>query len=108
MPKLIMKHTPTPQEVAKFLDELYDKPFGGKERARMKISRASLRELSNRRRLEDSFLKQLSEAAFENGLIIVDLDDYFGVVRAHTMGRYRSVTKTVVNEFLAEKSVEGG
>ena len=74
----------------------------------MKISRASLRELSNRRRLEHSFLKQLSEAAFENGLIIVDRDDYFAVVRSHTMERYRSVTKTVVDEFLAEKSVEGG
>ncbi len=94
---------PTAQEVVQDLAELHETEFGGKRRGRMRIARARLRELSKRGRLEDTFLRQLDEEMRERGLVLIDFDDYFVIIEASVMRRYRSVTKTVVKRFLALK-----
>lgn len=94
---------PTAHEVAHDLAELHEMEFGGKRRGRMRIARARLRELSKRGRLEESFLQQLDAEVLERGLVLIDLDDYFALIQAKVMRRYRSVTKTEVKKFLAQK-----
>lgn len=92
----------TPREVVEDLKHLYRQPFGGKERGRMRISRARLRELSIRGRLEEAFIQELTDVALDEGLVIVNLDDYFAIVKKSTMLRYRSVTKSMLNELKEE------
>ena len=94
---------PTAHEVAQDLAKLHEMEFGGKRRGRMRISRAGLRELSKRGRLERPFLEQLAGEVLEEGLVLIDLDDYFALIQAKVMRRYRSVTKTVVKRLLAQK-----
>ena len=94
---------PTTREVAEDLTRIYEKSFGGKQRGRMRISRVRLRDLSKRGRLEETFLQELTAAALDEGLVLVNLEDYFAVVKADTMRRYRSVTKAVLEELEMEK-----
>jgi hypothetical protein len=45
-----------PAEVAAKLAEIYEQGFGGKDRGRYQISREGLREISGKKRLEDSII----------------------------------------------------
>lgn len=92
------------EEVAGFLSEIYESEFGGKERGRFKISRPSLRRLAGRKRLEDTTISKIADAALELGYIVTDLGDYFSVVEEAVMLNYRPVPKSVLSRFLKESS----
>ena len=103
---MALMKSPTPQQVAEYLVEIYEMPFGGEKRGRMKITRAVLRELSKRGRLEDTFLNGLTTEMFEEGFMFIDLDEYFVVIQSKVTQRYRSVSKNVVNQLLAQNEKE--
>ena len=90
----------TPADVAKDLADIYEKTFGGKKRGRYKISRGSLCSLSSRKRLEDSIIDKITDAAYDIGYIIVNIGEYFAVVEEGVMLNYRPVPKSVLSEFV--------
>ena len=92
----------SPQEVAKQLFSIYESEFGGKDRGRFKISRSNLRRLAGRKRLEDTTVNRIADAALELGYIVIDLGDYFSVVEEAVMLNYRPVPKSVLLPFLQE------
>ena len=89
-----------PEEIAKILKALYDRPFGGKDRGRYKISRRRLRRLSGRKRLEDTILQRIIDEAYEQGLIMMDLGDDFAVVEESVMQNYRTVPLPVLSQYV--------
>jgi len=100
---------PSPSDAAERLKSIYQQPFGGKERGRYKISRINLRILSERKRLENTFLDLLKSAAYdEQGLILEELEDYFVVILEDTMLNYRPVPKSVISKFVNVTKQRGG
>jgi len=94
----------SPQEVAEQLSSIYESEFGGKDRGRFKISRSNLRRLAGRKRLEDTTVNKIADAALELGYIVIDLGDYFSVIEEAVMLNYRPVPKSVLSPFLQEKT----
>jgi hypothetical protein len=88
----------TPNEVANALKKIYESTFGGKDRGRYQISRQSLRELSERGRLEDSTVDAIVSEAYELGFVVTDLGDDFSVVEVDVMRSYRKVPVRVISE----------
>lgn len=84
-------------DVAQALIDIYEQTFGGKNRGRFKISRSNLRRLSGRKRLEDTTIEKIADAAYDKGLIVVDLGDYFAVVEEGVMRNYRPVPKSILS-----------
>ncbi len=89
-----------PEDVAQELADIYEKTFGGKKRGRYKISRGNLCSLSLRKRLEDSTIEKITNAAYDIGYIIVNLGEYFAVIEEGVMLNYRPVPKSVLSEFV--------
>lgn len=88
------------RKVVELLAKIYEQEFGGKERGRFKIARSSLRRLTGRKRLDDQALKDITDAAFEEGYVLIDLGDYFAVVEEAVMLNYRPVPKSVLAQAL--------
>lgn len=86
--------------VVKFLKEIYEKEFGGKERGRFKIARSSLRRLTGLKRLNNEAISDIADAAFNEGFVLIDLGDYFAVVEEAVMLNYRPVPKSVLLQVL--------
>ena len=85
-----------PHEVVALLAQLYEEEFGGKERGRFKIARSSLRRLTGNKRLRDSAISDIADAALDAGYVLIDLGDYFAVVEEAVMLNYRPVPKSVL------------
>lgn len=88
----------TPTEVAQALQAIYESDFGGKSRGRFQLSRQSLRELSERGRLEDSVIAAIANEAYEIGLVMIDLGDDFSIIELEVMRSYRKVPVRVIRE----------
>lgn len=83
-------------EVVEILWGLHRKQFAGKSEGRYRISRAGLRAITGRRRMEDSFIEEIINEAFEQDLIIVELEDEFAVIKRSILEGYRNVPKRVI------------
>ena len=92
----------SPKDVAQQLSEIYESEFGGKDRGRFKISRSNLRRLAGRKRLEDTTVSRIADAALDIGYIVIDLEDYFSVIEEAVMLSYRLVPKSVLLLFLQD------
>ncbi len=103
--RLEMSVNKSPKDVVQQLAEIYESEFGGKDRGRYKISRSNLRRLAGRKRLEDTTVKRIADAALEIGYIVIDLGDYFSVVEEAVLLNYRPVPKSVLSPFLQERAV---
>jgi hypothetical protein len=90
------------EKVATALAAIYEEPFGGKGRGRYKISRRNLRRLSGRKRLEDTTIEKIVEAAYDQGFIMVDLGDDFAVVEEGVMLNYRPVPKVILSRYVSK------
>ena len=90
----------SPDGVAKALAEIYEKPFGGKDRGRYRISRRNLRRLSGKKRLEDGTIQKIVEAAYDRGFVIIDLGDEFAVIEEGVMANYRPAPKAVLSQYI--------
>jgi len=91
-----MKDRPTPYEVACKLATFYDQPFGGKQSGRYRISPKNLRQLTQRRRISDKFVRRLAEAMFEMEYVFVDMESYYAVTSTRTFTNYRRVADALV------------
>jgi hypothetical protein len=93
-----MSSPPAP-EVAKILQKIYEEPFGGKDRGRFQISREGLREISGRRRLEESTITGIVNEAYERGLVVTDMGEDFSVIEEEVMRNYRKVPKKITASY---------
>lgn len=80
------------QTAAKRLSALYGKNFGGKSSGRYRLASKQLREMLGRKRLYEDDIAQLTRAALEEGLILIDMDSFFVVLSANTFVNYRRVS----------------
>lgn len=79
------------QRVAEQLTELYEAPFGGKERGRFRVPMKLMCEICGRRRLYEEDVKAIHRALFELGYILIDMETYFCVLSLSTFASYRRV-----------------
>ena len=91
-----------PQETmltaAENLVRLYDRPFGGKERGRYRISVKHLNAILGRRRLYDEDIVHLQRAVYELGYVLIDLESYYIVLSQRTFTSYRRVNEASLKE----------
>jgi len=86
-------------EVVEVLSELYGESFGGKSMGRYRISRQAIRELAGRKRLEETILEQIIEAAYDCGLTVNYLEgDEFSVIKTAVMEGYRKVPTRLIQK----------
>lgn len=81
------------KKVAGTLQKIYDTPFGGKDRGRFQISREGLRQISGRRRLEESTITAIVNEAYERGFVVTDMGEDFSVIEEEVMRNYRKVPR---------------
>ncbi|MGH1417877.1 MAG: hypothetical protein ACRBCJ_03365 [Hyphomicrobiaceae bacterium] len=79
------------QRLAEQLADLYEAPFGGKERGRFRVPMKLMCQIADRRRLYEEDVKEISRALFELGYTLVDMETYFCVLRQRTFASYRRV-----------------
>lgn len=80
---------PSIPDIARKLADLYEKPFGGKVSGRYRISPKMLRKIADRKKLPDSFLKDLTDEMFELGFVLLDMETHYAVANARTFASYR-------------------
>jgi len=90
------------EKMAEIIEEIYEKKFGGKSRGRFQISRTAFRQLSERKKLHDSFIDEVAEEALELGYVLVSLGDTIAIIEEQVMLNYRNVPKSIINEYLSE------
>lgn len=76
-------------DIALKLAGLYDRSFGGKESGRYRVSPKMLRNIAGRRRLPESFIRDLTDEMFELGLVFLDMETFYAVASARTFASYR-------------------
>lgn len=79
------------------LIEIYKEAFGGKEKGRYQISRENLKWLHGAQRLHATTIEKLKNEIFENGFILIDLDDVFCLVRCKLLRGWRKVPARVID-----------
>ena len=84
------------EEIVEILWDLHKKEFAGKSEGRYKISASGLRAITGRRRLEGSVIESIIDEAYEQDLIVVELEDYFAVIKSSILEGYRNVPKRVI------------
>ncbi|SNR43234.1 hypothetical protein [Puniceibacterium sediminis] len=80
------------QIAAQQLAGLYGKNFGGKATGRYRLSSKQVKELLGRKRLYADDIDQLTRAALEEGLVLIDMDSFFVVLSANAFVNYRRVS----------------
>ncbi len=91
----------TPQEVALDLKEFFDKPFGGKQNGRYKITKVAFRKLCERKRVPPSFIKDVIDEAYEIDIAVIELGDDFAVNEAKKLRGQRRLPVAILNEMVS-------
>ncbi len=81
---------------------IYEAEFRGKDRGRFLLTRAQMKKVLNVERLHASTIRALQDAALEEGLVIIDLDDVFPCIETRSARRYRRPPTALLNRYLAE------
>jgi hypothetical protein len=80
-------------EAAGKLAELYGLEFGGKKSGRYRLPYKLLRDLLGKKRLYQEDVIALTRALFEEGFVLIDLDNYFVVMSSSSFVNYRRAGK---------------
>lgn len=88
-----------PIELATILYDIYEQDFSGKSSGKFQIPRERLRDLSGRTFLRDAFLEELTEKCFDFGLVLINLDETFIVLKKNTLLRYRKPPADMIAGF---------
>jgi hypothetical protein len=82
-----------PKTVAQRLSALYDVEFGGKKSGRYRIPAKLMRDLAQRRRLYEEDILALGRELFEIGFVLIDMENFYVVMRTNTFVNYRRVSE---------------
>lgn len=88
---------------AAHLAAFYAQSFGGKAHGRYRLSAKQMRELLGQKRLYPEDVTQLTRAALEEGLVLIDMETFFVVMTANSFVNYRRLS----TELLASVSRDG-
>lgn len=91
------------ETAARHLSSLYGKSFGGKSNGRYRLSSKQLREMLGRKRLYEDDIEQLTRAALEAGLVLINMDSFFVVLSANTFVNYRRVSGEALSVAMSEE-----
>jgi hypothetical protein len=91
------------ETAARQLASLYGKSFGGKSNGRFRLSSKQLREMLGRKRLYEDDIEQLTRAALEAGLVLINMDSFFVVLSANTFVNYRRVSGEALSVAMSEQ-----
>ena len=86
----------TPKECASFLAEIYDKAFGDKQSGAHRIDRDALRNITGRPVFHQTVIEDAADWLVERGLMLIDRDQYFVVMRPTVLDRIRQVPDDVL------------
>ena len=90
-------------EVAElFREKIYNAEFAGKERGRFVIERDQLKHLLGSPRLHDRVLTELTDACLDLGLVLIDMDDVFGIAEAVYVEKWRKLPERLLKEYVNE------
>ena len=94
----------TNEEVADILLKLYDDSFGGAEKQRYLISWGDLKNIYGLKKLFNSRLNELIEAASNKKLYLFDLGEgdkghLIGVIKIQTVDRWRRVPRKIIDSY---------
>jgi hypothetical protein len=88
-----------PRQLPSGLSKIYNKNFGGKDRGRFQISREGMREISGRRRLEETTVRAIINEAYEQGFVVTEKGEDFSVIEEDMIKNYRKVPKKITAGF---------
>jgi len=89
------------EKVADLLALLYKSEFNGKANGRFRIARAELAKLSGKKYIKQPSVDNISIwLAEKHGLLLIDLNDEFPIIKESIMRRYRKANNNVLREVL--------
>jgi hypothetical protein len=86
----------TPKECASVLAEIYDKAFGDKQSGGYRIDRDALRNITGRPIFHQTVIEDAADWLVERGLILIDRDHYFVIMRPAVLDGIREVPDDVL------------
>ena len=86
----------TPKECASVLAEIYVKAFDGKRSGAYRIDRDGLKNITGRPVFHQTVIEDLSDWLVEHGLILIDRDHYFVIMRPASLDGIREVPDDVL------------
>ena len=94
----------TPERITRVVlllwEGVYEANFRGKSRGRFVITREQLKLALNVDRLHASTVQALQDAALQQGLVIMDLDDLFPCVETKVVRKYRRPPSTIFTQLV--------
>lgn len=88
--------TPEIAEAVSQLVSLYDRPFGGKQRGRYRISMKLMRRMLGQRRVWPDQIEEIRRRLYERNYLLIDLETYFIIVSQQTFTSYRRVNEASI------------
>ena len=86
--------------------KMYEARFRGKDRGRFCLTREQLREALGVKRLHAATVARLQDAALEEGLVIIDMDDLFPCIETEVLRKLRRPPAHVFEKFFPESDDE--
>jgi hypothetical protein len=83
-------------EVSDRLVDLYERPFGGKQKGRYRIAAKLVRQIAGRRRLYEDDIRDLTRAMLERGYVLIDMESFFVILSANTFVNYRRANEDCI------------
>jgi len=80
----------------------YEASFGGKNRGRFLITRTDLRTLLGVSKLTLECINNLSEECLSEGIVLIDLEDSFGIIESSMIFNWRKIPNRIVEEYKDE------
>lgn len=92
----------TAEETAKILSNLYEEIFGQDSYEPFRITWPQLRSLSDVQRLNDYYLKAISNALSDNERCLIPFNNFLLVVGEDDLSHYRMVPDRLIEQHLPE------
>lgn len=79
------------------LAELYGQSFGGKKSGRYRVPQKLLRDMMGRRRLYPKDIRAITQALFERGFVMIDMESFYVILSANAFVNYRRLNQETVS-----------
>ncbi len=89
----------TPKECADVLAQIYQLSFGDAQSGAYRIQREDLRDITGRPVFHQTIIEDVADWLVEQGLILIDRDDYFIVTSPAMLDGLRKVPKDALEPF---------
>lgn len=91
-----MRVPKTPKESAAVMAEIYGKAFGGKSSGAYRIGRDALKNITGRPMYHQTLIEDIADWLIEHGLILIDRDAYFVIMRPTVLDEIRETSDDVL------------